>query len=97
MTPNHPHGPPMTLGNMRELGVQNLIAFCLNDACRHSGTDRRVELSGRDRGAVGFKSPGEVRQVRRPGQQDRRAAKLERAASAADQAALRISRENLAA
>ena len=30
-----PAGPPMTLGNMRELGVQNLIAFCLNDACRH--------------------------------------------------------------
>jgi hypothetical protein len=28
----HPPGPPMTLGNMRELGVQNLIAFCLNDA-----------------------------------------------------------------
>jgi hypothetical protein len=27
-------GPPMTLGNMRERGVQNLIAFCLNDACR---------------------------------------------------------------
>ena len=26
-------GPPMTLGNMRELGVQNLIASCLNDAC----------------------------------------------------------------
>ena len=25
----------MTLGNVRELGVQNLIAFCLNDACRH--------------------------------------------------------------
>jgi hypothetical protein len=25
----------MTLGNMRELGVQKLIAFCLNDACRH--------------------------------------------------------------
>jgi hypothetical protein len=25
----------MTLGNMRELGVQNLVAFCLNDACRH--------------------------------------------------------------
>jgi hypothetical protein len=24
----------MTLGNMREPGVQNLIAFCLNDACR---------------------------------------------------------------
>ena len=26
----------MTLGNMRELGVQHLIAFCLNNACRHS-------------------------------------------------------------
>ena len=26
----------MTLGNMRELGVQNLIASCLNDACRHT-------------------------------------------------------------
>jgi hypothetical protein len=25
----------MTLGNMRELGVQRLIACCLNDACRH--------------------------------------------------------------
>ena len=28
----------MTLGNMRELGVQHLIAFCLNDACRHART-----------------------------------------------------------
>ena len=26
----------MTLGNMRRLGVQNLVAFCLNDACRHT-------------------------------------------------------------
>jgi len=25
----------MTLGNMRELGVNRLIASCLNDACRH--------------------------------------------------------------
>ena len=32
----HPPGPPMTLGNMRELGVQNLVASCLNDACRHT-------------------------------------------------------------
>jgi hypothetical protein len=30
-----PAGPPMTLGNMRELGVQRLVASCLNDACRH--------------------------------------------------------------
>jgi hypothetical protein len=29
-------GPPMTLGNMRELGVQRLIASCLNDACQHT-------------------------------------------------------------
>jgi hypothetical protein len=29
----HEPDPPMTLGNMR--GVQNLIAFCLNGACRH--------------------------------------------------------------
>jgi hypothetical protein len=27
--PNHPPGPPMTLGNMRKLGVQNLIAYPL--------------------------------------------------------------------
>jgi hypothetical protein len=26
----------MTLGNMRTLGVQNLIASCLNEACQHS-------------------------------------------------------------
>jgi hypothetical protein len=26
----------MTLGNMRELGVQRLLASCLNDACRHT-------------------------------------------------------------
>jgi hypothetical protein len=25
----------MTLGNMRELGVQHLIGFCLNNTCRH--------------------------------------------------------------
>ena len=24
-----PHGPPMALGNMRELGVHHLIAHCL--------------------------------------------------------------------
>jgi hypothetical protein len=26
----------MMLGNMRELGVQNLVASCPNDACRHT-------------------------------------------------------------
>ena len=36
MTTKQPAGPPMTLGNMRELGVARLIASCLNDACRHT-------------------------------------------------------------
>jgi hypothetical protein len=30
--PKFEPGPPMTLGNMRELGVHHLIACCLNDA-----------------------------------------------------------------
>jgi hypothetical protein len=34
MTPKHPPGPPMTLGNMREQGVQNLIRYCLNSSAR---------------------------------------------------------------
>jgi hypothetical protein len=34
-TPKHPPGQPMTLANMRAQGVHHLIAFCLNDACRH--------------------------------------------------------------
>ena len=29
MNPKQPPGPPMTLGNMRELGVARLIASCL--------------------------------------------------------------------
>ena len=32
-----PPGPPITLGNMRQLGVQRLVATCLKDACRHQG------------------------------------------------------------
>jgi hypothetical protein len=28
--PQHPPGPPMTLRNMRELGVHHLIDYCLN-------------------------------------------------------------------
>ena len=33
----HPPGPPMTLGNMRYLGVHRLAASYLKDACRHQG------------------------------------------------------------
>ena len=41
----HP-APPMTLGNMRELGVHHLVAFCLNDACRHiAGRTWRATVS----------------------------------------------------
>ena len=35
MIPKHLPGPPMDLANMRAQGVHHLIAFCLNDACRH--------------------------------------------------------------
>jgi hypothetical protein len=31
-----PHGPPMTLGDMRQLGVQRLLVSCLNPECLHS-------------------------------------------------------------
>jgi hypothetical protein len=30
-----PPGPPMDLANMRRHGVRHVIAYCLNDACRH--------------------------------------------------------------
>jgi hypothetical protein len=76
----------MTLGNMRELGVQNLIAFCLNDACRHQALIEHVELSGRDRGAV----PGEVRR-----QASGRAAELEGAAGAANRNCAMTENESL--
>jgi hypothetical protein len=56
MKPTHSPGPPMTLGNMRQQGVQHLICYCLNDACRHTalskypddvGDDRSGEIGGR--------------------------------------------------
>jgi hypothetical protein len=47
MKRKHPPGEPMTLGNMRHLGVQRLVATCLNDVCRHQGFQRRIDLSRR--------------------------------------------------
>jgi hypothetical protein len=35
-------GPPMTLGNMRELGVQRLLVSCLNPECLNGG---RLDVS----------------------------------------------------
>jgi hypothetical protein len=37
MKPKYEPGPPMDLQNMRRQGVQRLIAYCLNDSCRHQG------------------------------------------------------------
>ena len=46
VTLKHPPGPPMTLGKMRAQGVHRLIAFCLNDACRHiAGRTWRATIS----------------------------------------------------
>jgi hypothetical protein len=66
--------------------VQHLIPFCLNDACRHQAL---IDVSRypADADAV-VQKPGEVRQVRRPRQQDRRAPELKGTACSADQAAL---------
>jgi hypothetical protein len=33
----NPPGEPKTLGDMRRLGVQRLVAHCLNPSCRHEG------------------------------------------------------------
>ena len=33
----HPPGPALMLANMRQIGVERLLASCLNDACRHQG------------------------------------------------------------
>jgi hypothetical protein len=35
MSPKHPAGPPMTLGNMRALGVRGLTVHYLNPKCLH--------------------------------------------------------------
>ena len=41
----HPPGPPMTLGNMRELGVHHLIGYALTIHAGKYGTDRCVDLT----------------------------------------------------
>ena len=72
-------GPPMTLGNMRELGVQRLIAPCINDACRHTALID-VSISPAD---TEVRLPGacEVRQR----QAGRRAPKMEKSSACASQ------------
>jgi hypothetical protein len=77
LVPKHPPGPPMDSANMRRQGVRNLVAYCLNDSCRHQALIDVSSYPG-DTPVPWFRS-GEVRQVRRCAEQpDRRAAELER-------------------
>jgi hypothetical protein len=51
MNPKHPPGPPMTLGNMREVGVHEPIGACLFCAKpmsrnQRGGTAREAHYSG---------------------------------------------------
>jgi hypothetical protein len=41
--PKQPAGPPMTLGNMRDLGVNRLLVSCLNPECLQTGL---LDVSG---------------------------------------------------
>jgi hypothetical protein len=70
----------MDLGNMRRLGVHHLVAFCLNDACRHTALIDVSSYPAENRSSI-LSAQRCVRQVRRPRQQDRRTAELERAAT----------------
>jgi hypothetical protein len=65
MASKQPAGPPMTLGNMRDLGVQRLVASCLNDACRHVAL---IDVSGYPADTDGSVVPlaSGLREVRRP-------------------------------
>jgi hypothetical protein len=65
----------MDLANMRRQGVSSLIACCLNDACRHRAV---IDVSSYPGDIpVPWQGQGEVRQVRRAEQPDRRQAELE--------------------
>jgi hypothetical protein len=63
MKPKQPAGPPMTRANMRELGEQRLVAYCLNDACRHPAL---IDVSKYPGGTEvpWFRPKGKMREVR---------------------------------
>ena len=71
-----PPGPPMDLTNMREQGVRNLIA--LNDACRHQAVIDVSSYPG-DTPVLWFRSKVKCAKCG-AGNNDRRAAELERGA-----------------
>jgi hypothetical protein len=63
MTNQQQHGPPMTLGNMRQLGVQRLVAHCLNDMERGLKLlpDAYAGLQGRVNNYISFDIEGAKR------------------------------------
>ena len=65
----------MTLGNMRRQGVHHLIAYCLNDACRHQAVIDVSSYPG-DTPIPWFVGQGRVRQVRSARPSHRCATKL---------------------
>jgi hypothetical protein len=81
--PKQSPGEPMTLGNMRQLGVQRLVATCLNDACRHQGL---VDVSTypADTEVPWFANKVVCAEMRSAWSPYRRAAELERATRAAE-------------
>jgi hypothetical protein len=72
----------MTLGNMRHLGVQGLIAYCLNPSCGHEGLIGVLKYP--DDGSAGIRQKGRLRQMRGAWPAYRRSAELERAAGTAE-------------
>jgi hypothetical protein len=44
--PRHAHGPPMDLATCELQGVRRLIAYCLNDSCRHQAVIDVSEYPG---------------------------------------------------
>jgi hypothetical protein len=65
-----PAGPAMTLGNMRKLGVQRLVAYCPNPACRH---EELIDVSSypAETEVPSIPTSRSLRQMRQPGKQDR--------------------------
>jgi hypothetical protein len=76
MKAKHPPGPPMDLANMRRQGVHHLVAYCLNDSCRHQALIDVPSYPG-DTPVPWFAGKGRVQQVRSAGSSHRCAAELE--------------------
>ena len=82
---------PMTLGNMRRLGVKRLVGYCLNPSCRYEGLIDVLKHPD-DAELPSFASRAVCAKCGARGLPYRRAAELERAIRAADRAAQRLRR-----